>query len=254
MKITIPISSCISRLHFLDTCLTSLIFNSKEQHDIIVVTETFDSFNAYREKWINYPNIRFIPSIPKIPSAIPVYQFYNDGIRQAKEEWVMLCCGDDSYFPPGWERLLDFVDVNERKNCYVPLYILAGRLPGEIPEEERRHWTDYGRQYQDTCWSERRLYVNHSFVKESELIDIINKIKGSGCITERFTERRKAFWAHMIIDKSFFDEAGGFGEDPPYPAARDLDLNDVLEDKGAKKVSVEESVIVNCKMPLILSI
>ena len=253
-RVSIPISSCSGRIRFLDACLTSILFNSKNKHDIIVVTEDYEyeRMKEYFHKWIDFPNVRLIPSRPVIAQGYegsnPVYQFLNEGAQNSKEDWLLMPAGDDSYFPKGWDVLLDKVDPEKfMTHIWTPKYICVNPFPGN--EEERKH---YGGP--DGCVNryEYRYYPRKNYALESEIIKATERWKENRIFTELVGDRHEIGWAHSVINKKLFFDARMYKTHPPYPAGNDMDFCVVLKEKNIHTFAIAMSVIVNCRIPMIL--
>lgn len=251
-RVSIPISSCSRRVRFLDACLTSLLFNSKNKHDIIVVTEDYEQMKEYFNKWIDFPNIRLISSKPIISpgyeGSIPVYQFLNEGAQNAREDWLLIPAGDDSYFPKGWDILLEKVEPEKfMTHIWTPKYICVLPFPGN--EEEKKH---YGGPDGSINKYEYRYYPYKNYALETEIINAAERWKENRIFTELVGERHNIGWAHSVIHKKLFFDAGMYKIHPPYPAGNDVDFCSVLKKKKVHTFAVTMSVIINCRIPIIL--
>lgn len=251
-RVSIPISSCSGRIRFLDTCLTSILFNSKNKHDIIVVTEDYERMKEYFHKWIDFPNVRLIPSTPVIAQGYegsnPVYQFLNEGAQNAKEDWLLIPAGDDSYFPKGWDVLLEHVETDKYlTHVWTPKMINVLPFPGN--EEERKLYAGPdGGVNKHEYW----YYSYKNYVLESEIINAAERWKENKILSERVGIRHDIGWAHSVIHKKLFFDAGMFKIHPPYPTANDLEFCSVLYNKNINAFGIAMSVIGNCRVPMIL--
>ena len=163
----------------------------------------------------------------------PVYQFLNVGVSSASEPWVMVPAGDDSYFPPGWETLLEAVDLaGKLREIWVPRYFSV--QAGDVKPPVIR-----------PC--EYTMISPHP-VSETELLPLIDGWRSSERVRESAGTRERVSWVHAVIHKDLFDRVGGYRTNPPYSDAHDLHLNDDLRDRfGVTSVGVHTSVIVNAR-------
>jgi hypothetical protein len=240
--------------------LHSLLKNSKTQHDIVLVTEDGDAIREYvRQHWSHFPTVRVIssakiplsPPYPPVESGEynPVYQFLNDGADAAQEEWILTPAGDDSYFPEGWEVLLDHVNPSEKMSMtWTPGYLC---VMGTGSDAEKKHYG--GPNPGAESRGEYRIYADSSpTIPESAVIQAVKRWTRSEVVRERVGDRHRVGWAHSVIHRDLFNAAGKFNTVPPYPAGNDVDFCAVLGRRGVHTDGVHASVIVNAKVPIAL--
>lgn len=237
-SISIPISTCVARKQFLSMMLSSLSRTSARKHEVILVTEDNERplWDLVESLAIENVRLRIVHAIPVSPGN-PVYQFIAAGVLLASEPWVMVPAGDDTYFPPGWEALLDAVDpLKFNSEIWIPRYVSV--QPGEGPPNERE--VEYG----ISCSTR---------IPEGELLRYVEKIRRSGQIArESAGTRTSVSWPHAIMHRGLYSMAGGYQACPPHPASQDLHLNDALRDRcGVTAVGVNGSVIVNARVPIV---
>jgi glycosyltransferase involved in cell wall biosynthesis len=254
-RVSIPISTAEHRLNsgFLDFCLASLFRNSQRNHEILLVTETPGSVSRYvHDRWSRrgQHSIRIIEDQPKQRSfgvigdlkENPLYQFLNTGVRSAEERWVLTPAGDDSYFPPEWERLLDAVDpARAERAVWTPRYLSVPTWDGppggttQVSTHERALHPEEGEPY----------------VMEAAVIRAVKEWSTGETIQEICGDRRMVAWPHTVVHRDLFERVGGYEEDPPYPNSCDLHFGDALRDRFAViAVGVHSACIVNARIPV----
>ena len=244
--VSIPISTCVSRERFLSMMLSSLARTSTRKHEVILTTEDderdlislVDSLSFDRQKLrLRVVHATPISDVFGNSGNVPVYQFIAAGILLASEPWVMVPTGDDSYFPPGWETLLDAVDPTKANSeIWVPRYVSI--QPGNGPPNERE--VEHG-------------ISRPTEIAESELLQYVERIRRPGqTVRESAGTRTNVSWPHAIMHRGLYSIAGGYQACPPHPASQDLHLNDALRDRfGVTSVGVNGSVIVNARVPVV---
>ena len=244
-SVAIPISTAARRLEagFLGYCLESLFRHSNRTHEVIIVTETLDAVNAFVRDHGWAARVTVLPGDPK-EETVPVYRFMNIGIRAAKTPWSMSPVGDDTYFPPEWEKLLNAVD-QDRKDLaiWIPRHMTtsAGGLSGGTTQAGN---------------AERHVHPddNSGFIREALLIEAVrtwtNGTYGR-TVEEPCGRSGLVSWPHAVIHRDLFERVGGYIETPPYPDAHDIHFNDALRDRfGVTAVGVHSSCIVNARVPV----
>ena len=242
-SVSIPISTAERRLRagFLDHCLASLFRHSSRDHEVLLVTETplpvreFVQARGWPQR-----RVRVIEADPH-GEAVPVYRFLNVGVRAASEPWVMIPAGDDSYFPPGWEWVLNAVDpARAGKAVWVPRYMsVVPRPSGNVPR--------FGQQSPN----ERSVFPaeGDSTIEEPALLEAVREWTTGEMVEEVCGKRDKVSWPHSIVSRELFERVGGYAEAPPYPSSNDLHFCDALRDRfGVTAVGVHSSCIVNARV------
>jgi hypothetical protein len=222
-------------LGFLDFALSSLRKNSSVEHDVVVVSD--DDFGTDLSQW--KPRLVRVEGpfvIPGLGSRL--YEWLNRGARAAKTDWILTPAGDDSYFFPGWERLLEpITQAVADRTVWSPAIVETGagsafRLSHNRP-------------------AELQITLTHGPIRESELLKLAaENCPDLGILKERPHERHHSHWAHTVQHQELFWRAGGFIEMPPWPDAHDLHLHDKYTHMGVTKVCVTGARIGNCKVPV----
>lgn len=171
----------------------------------------------------------------------PVYEFLNIGALVAAEDWILTPAGDDSYFAPGWEWLLNSVDEKEyMTSIWVPRYLAV--LPD--PSGPRRvRCGEFG-------LSEFHLILPTETVDEATVRAEAASFVENTVVRERTGLRHRASWPHAVISRQLFSAAGLFGTSPPFPAAHDIALHNVFHARNTTSVGVNSSVIVNSRIAI----
>ena len=262
IPISIPISTNLERLHFLHTCLCSLFRTSTQNHEVVLVTETFNAVNDYAINNWNGRNIRVyeqhkrpIESIDLSPEYEeeygknyynPVYQFLNYGINQASNSYIMTPVGDDSYFTPNWESILSY--ITEEQEIWTPSYVTV-RQTGSV--EEKLHYSSHPFEYRVYADDNDFVFADgKKKISERVVLTESDTRKSDKIVRELAGERKNVAWPHSIMHKTLFQRVGGYKELPPFPAANDLDFFDELKKLHITVVGVMSSVIVNSKIPI----
>ena len=185
-----------NNLKYLDTCIKSLIRNSKYKHQIIVhVNEDTDNTREYLDKIsIEY-----------------TYTSYNAGIcegvnlasKKSKFDYI-LYSHDDFYFCPNWDT--EF--INEVKDIKHNNFYLSSTMIGYVGENSLN------------CGD------NIDNFNEDKLLDKFHTIP--------FKDFQGSTWAPHLIHKSVWNKVGGFSEEFFPGSGSDPDLNKKLWDVGIR--------------------
>lgn len=168
----------------------------------------------------------------------PLYQMLLAGVVLATRPFVCTPAGDDSYFPPGWEALLDAVDpAMSRREVWIPRYVF-------VEPRTRRDFVDA-----PECVFPRE---GDDEIAESALLAEIERRRGFAgvVVREPIDLRSRVMWPHGVMSRELFATVGGYRTLPPYPHAQDLQLHQDLARLGVTSVGVHSSVVVNSKVPV----
>lgn len=249
-RVSIPISTCAARREFLEVMLHSLKKHSRRSHEVIAVTEDEEAS---------------IPVVPGVRMRVvragpltwrrgpaggynPVYQFLNIGALLASEPWILTPAGDDSYFPPDWEHLLNAVEPSEGMGTiWVPRYMATMGPPGN--DAERRK---YAGPHGGESRGEYRIYPNDGepFIRESTVIHEAQAWADGSTVRERAGDRHVVSWPHAVIYRELFAEVGGYRTIPPYPDSHDIHLHEAFQARKVTAVGVHRVTVVNSKVPI----
>lgn len=246
MRISIPIVSDLGRvrLGFLLSALDSLFKNSRVEHDVVIVSNDGES-PEFLEAVKPWP-VRVVPVSTSYiierdgrPVGSRLYEYLNIGAKHAMTEWLLTPPGDDSYFFPNWENLLDWVDSSiAEENIWTPT--LFETYPHHVPI------ISYDRPLEVRVgWTEPRM-------KESEVLAFAREHcpKSKEVRVEAPNERIIAHWANTLQHVNLYWRVGGFREHPPLPDSHDLHLHDDYSHFGVKKFCVSHAVIGNCRVAI----
>lgn len=234
--VSIPLSSDGSRAQkgFLLSMLSSLRRNSTVKHDVVVVTDD-SSVAGIVKNWS--ARVLMIDGPFVVGRESRLYEWLNTGARAAKTEWILAPTGDDSFFFPGWERLIDEATHDAgAANIWTPGIVETG--PGDF-----RISHDRPADLQIT-WPEARI-------SEAEILRLVAEHGVDlGVVVERPNDRKVCHWAHTLQRADLFWRAGGFREQPLWPAGHDLALQDKYAELGIEKVCVTGARVGNLKLPV----
>lgn len=240
MRVSIPLTSDLARLKrgFLLSCLRSIYRNSQELHDVIVVSQDANEpeFQSAIEEW----PVRLVHCDGPFHSDLDsrLYEFLNIGARAADTEWLLSPTGDDSFFFPNWECLLEAVtSAKAAREIWVPSILETG--------SSADFRVTIGRP------TEIRISTPLTSVPVQQLLDWRNThVVDKGLLTEAPNERKTSHWAHTVQHRDLYWKAGGFREEPRWPDSHDLHLHDDYTKLGVEKICVSRSCIGNCKVPI----
>lgn len=238
-RVTVPFVSDGRRvaLGFLEFALKTLRTNSSVEHDAVVVSDD----EGIRELVERYYGARLI----LVPGPFVIegrgsrlYEWLNVGAHAAQTEWLLTPVGDDSYFFPNWELLLECVEPSRGNDTiWSPSIIETGggnefRISRDRPSELQITWPKPS-------------------IPESEFLKIVTENRVShGRHREPPNQRHHTHWAHTVQHRDLYRLAGSFIEEPPWPDAHDLHLHDKYTHMGVTKVCVTDAWIGNCKCPV----
>ncbi len=238
MRISIPIVSDMRRVNcgFLRSALKSLFENSSVEHDVVIVSNDGDdpAFIEVVKPWpvrtVHVPGPFVIEGIGN-----RLYEYLNIGARHAKTEWLLSPAGDDSYFFPNWECLLEHVSGHTA--IWTPYLLETFPHHSHVVETPRQAEVRVG-------------WIEGQKMKESELLKFLGLCQDVGLLHEMPHDRTRAHWANTVQHRDTYSLVGGYRETPPYPDSHDLHLHDAYSQLGVKKVCVTGSVIGNCRAPI----
>jgi hypothetical protein len=248
-----------ARRGFLGFTLESLFRNSSVEHDVVIVSQDGDD-QKFRDALARWP-VRFV-TMPEPfrfdDGATNLYRWLNAGARAAESEWLLGPCGDDSYFFPGWEKLLEAVQADCWRAGRAPHEVYTDRAakliwtptivetnPPNAANELRAH---FGRD------TELEIEVPHLSLKrphaieEHQLLEIAGMCGDAGVFDEDPLTRKRSHWAHTVQHRDLFWAVGGYGETPAWPHPHDLYLHDAYSKRGVVKRVVTGSRIGNLKV------
>jgi len=241
--VSIPISTAERRIKggFLDFCLASLFKNSNREHEAVIVTETPEAVHEHiRARGWTGRRIKVIEADPH-GEVVPVYRFLNVGVRAAAEPWVLIPTGDDSYFAPGWEALLNAVDPARAEKA-----VWAPRFMSVVPRPDGST-----APYAQQSPNERALFpvAGDTMIDEAPLLAAVREWSTGETVEEESGKRDKVSWPHSVISRALFERVGGYNETPPYPSWNDLHFGDALRDRfGVVAVGVHSACVVNARV------
>lgn len=241
MRISIPIVCDLHRLRLgnLTSALDSLFKNSSVEHDVVIVSQDAlePEFRGALVQWpVNIVQVRGAFVLPD-NSGNNLYAWLNEGARHAETDWILTPAGDDSYFFPGWEVLIDEIEPQLKDSAIWTPFLFETyphhfhRVTFDRPAEMRVGWVP-------------------PKMLESEVLKFTEHCTKTGTSVEKPHERTIAHWANTVQHRDLFWRAGGFKEIPPCPESHDLHLHDTYSELGVTKYCVTESRIGNCRVPI----
>ncbi len=190
------------------SCVESLLNNSTSVNEIVIVWNGIETFpNGLITQWsANNPNVDII----NIQMSSGVYSMFNEGVRRATNNLVLLC-NDDMYFSPEWDEYIDdaLLTLSEAE---FPVITFSLVEPGFVGVNEKNIKLDFGQTIETFKEKEFDKYAS-----ENKTEDGYNFQGGLG------------WFMPALFDRQFFLNLGGYPVEPEFPYPQDVVFFNHLE-------------------------